>query len=43
MYHIRKHQRHVRKYRLDILNYIFFHTHRKRWLNERRALYLLRK
>ena len=34
---MKKHRNHVRKYKLDILNYIYFHTPRKRWLNERRA------
>lgn len=32
--------RHVRKYKLDILNYTYFHTPRKRWIQERRALRL---
>lgn len=35
-----KHRNHVRKYKLDILNYIYFHTPRKRWLNETRAILL---
>lgn len=35
--------RHVRKYKLDILNYIYFHTPRKRWLNESRAFKLCKR